>query len=309
MWSPTLRQLEVFLAVARRRSFTAAARDLRVTQPAVSMQVRELEAGCGMPLLERVGRRIALTEAGEELARGAERIASGLEQTRERLAALRGLRTGQLKLGAVSTAKYFAPALLAAFKRRYPGATIRFAVGNREEMTRNLAEGESDLVIMGRPPPEPETVAEPFARHPFVVVAPPSHPLAGRRRIPLRTLAGESFLIRERGSGTRAAMEEAFRAAAAGYETSMEASSNETIKQAVIAGMGVSFISLHTVGLELQAGRLVVLDVEGLPVMRDWFVIHLERRRLSPVAAAFRSLLLDDGARILAAAVQEQVAP
>lgn len=306
MRNVTLRQLEVFRAVARRRSFTAAAQELHVTQPAVSMQVKELEADCGLPLFERSGRGIALTEAGEELARCAERMAEGLEQTRERLDALRGLKSGLLKLGAVSTAKYFAPSLLAAFNREHPGVTFRFSVGNREETVRNLAENESDLIIMGRPPREIDTVAETFARHPLVIVAAPSHPLARRRRIPLDALAGENFLIREQGSGTRAAMERVFQERGATYQASMEVSSNETIKQAVIAGMGISFISLHTVGLELKAGRLVALDVVGLPVMRDWFVMHLRRKRLSPIAAAFRSLLLESGAGIIAAAVEQQ---
>lgn len=305
MQNVTLRQLEVFLAVARRRSLTVAARELHVSQPAVSMQIRDLEDDCGVALLERIGRGVRVTEAGEELARCAERVDDALQQTRERLSALRGLRTGLLKLGAVSTAKYFAPSLLAAFQKAHPDVTIRFAVGNREEMIRNLSDHESDLVIMGRPPREPDTVSQVFARHPLVIVAAPTHPLAGRRRIPIQQLEGENFLIREEGSGTRAAMEEAFRQRGAFYQASMEVSSNETIKQAVIAGMGLSFISAHTIGLELRAGRLVVLDVVGLPILREWHVIHLKRRRLSPIAAAFRGLLLESGARIIAAAVEE----
>jgi DNA-binding transcriptional LysR family regulator len=309
MRDATLRQLQVFLAVARHQSFTAAARELHVTQPAVSMQVKELEASCGLPLFEKVGRRIHLTEAGEEIARCAEGVAERLEQAVERLDALRGLRTGTLKLGAVSTAKYFAPFLLRAFTSGHPQVAIRFSVGNREEMIRDLAENEIDLVIMGRPPRELDTVAEPFARHPLVIVAAPSHPLAGQRRIRLERLADESFLIREPGSGTRAAMEDVFRERGVGYRASMEMSSNETIKQAVMAGMGISLISAHTVGLERKAGRLVTLDVLGTPIMRDWYVIHLARKRLSPIAAAFRSLLLEKGAGIIAAAVEQEDAP
>jgi DNA-binding transcriptional LysR family regulator len=305
MRNVTLRQLEVFVAVARRRSFTAAAKELHVSQPAVSMQVRDLESDCGVPLFERVGRGIRLTDAGEELARCAEKVSEALQETQERLDALRGLKTGMLKLGAVSTAKYFTPSLLAAFQREYPGVTIRFSVGNREEMTRNLADSESDLVIMGRPPRELDTVAEAFAAHPLVIIAAPSHPLAARRDIPIRDLARENFLIREQGSGTRAAMERLFKDRGAHYQASMEVSSNETIKQAVIAGMGISLLSAHTVGLELNAGRLVVLDVQGLPILREWFVIHLKRKRLSPIATAFRSLLLESGSRIIATALEQ----
>lgn len=306
MQNVTLRQLEAFLAVARRQSFTAAAKQLHVTQPAVSMQVRDLEALCGLPLLEKIGRGIRPTEAGEEVARCAESVLESLQRAQERLDALRGLETGMLKLGAVSTAKYFAPSLLAAFQRDHPRITFRFSVGNRKEMTRNLADYESDLVIMGRPPRELDTVAKPFARHPLVIIAAPSHPLARRRRIPIQRLATEPFLIREPGSGTRASMEQLFMERGVTYQASMEVSSNETIKQAVMAGMGISLISAHTIGLERKAGRLVVLDVVGMPILRDWFVIHLERRQLSPVAAAFRDLLLAHGSGIIASAVEDE---
>ncbi len=295
----TLRMLRVFAAVARHLSVTAAARELHLTQPAVTMQVKELERNCGAPLFERLGRRIYLTEAGRELAACAANVTENLRETEERLDALRGLKKGLLKLGAVSTAKYFAPALLAGFTASHPDVTIRFSVGNREETIRNLAGNEIDLAIMGRPPREIETLSEPFAKHPLIIIAAPSHPLAGKRRVPMKKLAGERFLIREEGSGTRASMERVFAQAQLAYQTSMEMSSNETIKQAVIAGMGISFISKHTVGLELQTRRLVALDVAGLPVMRDWFVIHLRTKRLSPIAAAFKQFLATGGAAII----------
>jgi DNA-binding transcriptional LysR family regulator len=298
----TLRQLRVFGAVARNLSFTAAAKELHLTQPAVSMQVKELEDLCGAPLVERIGRGIHLTEVGAALAACAAGVAEQLRQTEERLDALRGLKRGLLRLGAVSTAKYFAPALLAAFKRAHPDVTVRFTVGNREEMIERLASNDADLVIMGRPPRELDTVAEPFATNPLVVVAAPDHPLARRRRIPLKRLAEETFLIRERGSGTRAAMERVFGDRGVAYRAGMEVASNETIKQAVIAGMGIAFLSAHTMALELRTRKLVVLDVAGLPIVRQWFVIHLQTKRLAPVAAAFRQFLIDHGARIIAAA-------
>ena len=212
---------------------------------------------------------------------------------------MRGLKRGVLKLGAVSTAKYFAPSLLSAFAPAYPDVTIRFSVGNREEVIKLLAANEIDLVIMGRPPRELATVAAPFAKHPLVIIASPDHPLATKRRIPLKQLAGENFVIREEGSGTRAAMEHVFKAHGVAYRTSMEVSSNETIKQAVMAGMGLSFISMHTVMLELATGKLVTLNVTGLPLVRDWFVIHLRDKKLSPIAQAFRTFLLEQGASIM----------
>jgi DNA-binding transcriptional LysR family regulator len=299
----TLRQLRVFAAVARQLSFTAAARELHLTQPAVSMQVKELEGSAGLALFEKIGRRVQLTQAGSELAVCAAQIEEQLQQARERLDGLRGLKRGLLKLGAVSTAKYFAPSLLSAFRHEYPDVTIRFAVGNREEMVRQLAANDIDLVIMGRPPAELETVAESFARHPLIIIAAPSHPLCAKRRIPIKKLEGENFLIRELGSGTRAAMERMFEDKGLTYRASMQMSSNETIKQAVMAGMGISFISAHTVGLELATKRLVALDVIGSPIMRDWFVLYLESKHLAPIASAFRTSLLANGAGIIDAAV------
>jgi LysR family transcriptional regulator, low CO2-responsive transcriptional regulator len=299
MRNMTLRQMKVFAAVARHLSFTRAARELHLTQPAVSQQVKLLEAEVGLPLFEQIGRKVHLAPAGAELLRYTEQAMELLRQASESLSAMRGLKRGVLKLGAVSTAKYFAPSLLSTFTPAYPEVTIKFAVGNREEIIQQLAGNEIDLVIMGRPPRELETVAEPFAKHPLVLIASPTHPLAGKRRIRLSQLATQSFLIREEGSGTRASMERVFRERGMSIRVSMEVSSNETIKQAVMADMGISFISSHTVGLELAAGKLVILDVVGLPIIRDWYVIHLRDKKLAPIPAAFRAFLLEHGARII----------
>lgn len=299
----TLRQMRVFAAVARHMSFTRAARELHLTQPAVSQQVKLLEREVGMPLFEHVGRRVQLAPAGAELLRYVNQAIELLREAGESLAAMRGLRRGVLKLGAVSTAKYFAPSLLSSFQPHYPEVTIKFTIGNREEIIKQLSDNEIDLVIMGRPPRELETTAAPFAKHPLVIIASPAHPLCARRRIPLKQLAAESFLIREEGSGTRASMEHLFREHGARMRVLMEVSSNETIKQAVMAGMGLSFLSLHTVGLELAAGKLAVLDVVGLPIVRDWYVIHLKEKQLAPIAGAFRSFLLEHGAEIIRKAV------
>jgi len=305
MRNVTLRQMRVFAAVARNLSFTRAARELHLTQPAVSQQVRLLEDEVGLPLFEQIGRKVHLAPAGVELLRYTEQAMELLRQAGESLAAMRGLKRGVLKLGAVSTAKYFAPSLLSAFTPAYPEVSIKFEVGNRQEIIQQLAANEIDLVITGRPPRELDTMAEPLATHPLVLIASPRHPLAARRRIKLSQLATESFLIRETGSGTRASMERVFKERGVDIRVSMEVSSNETIKQAVMADMGISFISSHTVGLELAAGKLVILDVVGLPIIRDWYVIHLRDKQLAPIPAAFRAFLLENGARILQKAVGE----
>jgi LysR family transcriptional regulator, low CO2-responsive transcriptional regulator len=305
MRNVTLRQMRVFAAVARNLSFTRAARELHLTQPAVSQQVKLLEEEVGLPLFEQIGRKVHLAPAGAELLRYTDQAMELLRQASESLAAMRGLKRGVLKLGAVSTAKYFAPSLLSAFTPAYPEVTIKFEVGNREEIIQRLAANEIDLVIMGRPPRELDTVAEAFAKHPLVIIASPNHPLARKRRIRLDQLASEGFLIREEGSGTRASMERVFGEREAPFRVSMEVSSNETIKQAVMANMGLSFISSHTVGLELAAGKLVILDVVGLPIIRDWYVIHLRDKVLAPIPAAFRTFLLEHGARIIHKTVGE----
>jgi LysR family transcriptional regulator, low CO2-responsive transcriptional regulator len=299
MRNVTLRQMRVFASVARHLSFTRAARELHLTQPAVSQQVKLLEDEVGLPLFEKIGRQVQLAPAGTELLRYATQTIELMREASESFAAMRGLKRGVLKLGAVSTAKYFAPSLLSAFTPAYPEITIQFSVGNREEIIKQMAANEIDLVIMGRPPRELDTIAEAFAKHPLVMIASPDHPLAAKKRIPLKQLATEQFLIREAGSGTRASMEHVFRERHVSFRVSMEVSSNETIKQAVMAGMGLSFISAHTVGLELAAGKLVCLDIVGLPIVRDWYVMHLREKHLAPIAAAFRAFLLERGGQII----------
>ena len=303
MKNVTLRQMRIFSVVARELSFTNAARELHLTQPAVSQQIKLLEAEVGLPLFEHVGRKFHITPAGAELLRYSNQTLDLMREAGEAMSSIRGVRRGVLKLGAVSTAKYFAPSLLSHFTAAYPEVTIKFPVGNREDVIKQLAANDIDLVIMGRPPRELETIAEPFAKHPFVIIAAPDHPLAKERHIPIKRLASENFLIREEGSGTRASMEHVFREHRVSFHASMEVSSTETIKQAVMAGMGISFISLHTIGLELNTQKLVTLDVVGLPIVRDWYVIHLREKRLWPIAAAFRGFLLERGAEVIREAV------
>jgi DNA-binding transcriptional LysR family regulator len=295
----TLRQLAVFEALAQHRSFSAAAKAMHLTQPAVSMQVRQLEAAAGVALVERIGKRIDLTEAGVELARCARDVQARLKDADDAVAAIRGLRGGQLDIAVVSTAKYFAPHLLAEFRRRHPGVTLRLTVSNRQAVLSALSENRSDLAIMGQPPRGLAVDAAVFAKHPLAIIAPPTHPLAGKKRLLLEALANEDFLIREPGSGTRGAMERFFAQHGVRLHPSTEMSSNETIKQAVMAGMGIAFLSMHTIGLELKARRLVTLPVAGTPVMRNWHVIHLRRKRLSPIAQGFKEFLRDEGAALV----------
>jgi DNA-binding transcriptional LysR family regulator len=299
----TLRQLRIFEAAARHLHFGRAAREMHLTQPAVSIQLKQLEQHIGLPLFEQMGRRMHLTRAGEELLRHSRIVLRQLRDAEEAINTLKGTGGGELHIAVTSTAKYFAPKLLAEFRRIHPEVKVRLTVNNREALVRELSDNSVDLAVMGRAPRGLDTIAAPFARHPLAVIAAPEHPLAHKRRVTLADLGGESFLIRERGSGTRSAMERMFAAYRFQPAEMIEMSSNETIKQAVMAGMGVSFLSLHTVGLELTTRKLAVLRVTGTPVMRDWFVIHRERKRLSPAAEAFKDFLARQGAALIARVV------
>jgi DNA-binding transcriptional LysR family regulator len=299
MKNVTLRQLKVFEAVANHLSFSRAAEELHLTQPAVSMQVQSLAEQAGVPLFEQMGKRIYLTAAGEELLRHARRIGQQLQEAADALAAIRGATGGRLTLGVVSTAKYFAPRLLVAFRDEHPDADLHLGVFNREALVNQLADNQIDLAIMGAPPKEVETVASVFADHPHVIIAPAGHPLAAKKRIEPADLAGEPFLIREPGSGTRGAMERFFTGHGVALSNTTEMGSNETIKQAVMAGMGLAFISDHTIGLELAAGRLVRLPVTGTPVTRQWYVVHRADKQLLPMTLAFLDFVRRHGPRLI----------
>ncbi len=300
MRAVTLRQLAVFASVAKHASFARAAEEMHLTQPAVSMQIKELEAAVELPLFERTGRAIRLTMPGEYLLVYARRMLATLKEAGDAMAKLKRVQGGRLTVGMVSTAEYFLPRLVARFRQEHPAVDMRLAVGNREELSRMLHDNEVDLAVMGRPPRELDTRAEPFAAHPLVIIASPEHALAKRREIAPKTLDGEPFIVREPGSGTRAAMERFFRDQRITPTPIMEMASNETIKQAVIANMGLAFVSLHTVALELSVGQLVVLDVVGLPLMRRWYIVNIQAKPLSPAAEAFRYFVLDQGERLLA---------
>ena len=300
MKNATFRQLRVFSEVARHLSFTRAAQTLNLTPPAVTMQVRELEKHIGMPLFDRSGRTVTLTTVGEYMLVYARKMLATLKDAEDAAARLQKLEVGLLTIGMVSTAKYFLPHLLARFRQEHQGVDIKLVVGNREQLVKMLYANEVDIAIMGRPPTEMATRAEPFAAHPHVFVAAMDHPLARGETISPRELQAQPFILREPGSGTRAAMERFLENARVEPRVSMEMASNETIKQAVMAGMGLSFLSLHTLGLELDNRLIAVLDVEGAPVVRAWNVVHMLSKLLSPAAEAFRYFVLENGEDYLA---------
>lgn len=300
MKNATFRQLRVFSEVARHMSFSKAAQSLHLTPPAVTMQVRELEKHIGMPLFERSGRQVALTTVGEYMLVYARKMLSTLKDAEDAAARLQKLEVGTLTIGMVSTAKYFLPYLLAEWRKEHEGIDVKLVVGNREQLVDMLLGSEVDVAIMGQPPKDMAVRAEPFAAQPHVFVAPVNHPLANQRAMPIEALSGESFIVRESGSGTRAALERFLAPHQVKLLVSMELSSNEIIKHAVMAGLGLSFLSVHTVGMELENGLISVLDVDGAPVVRGWNVVHMLSKLLSPAAEAFRYFVLENGETYLA---------
>lgn len=296
----TFRQLRVFTEVAAQGSMARAAEALHLTPPAVSMQIQSIESQVGLPLFDRQGRTLSLSTAGEYFLVHAKKLLAALKEADDAMARLKRVERGLLTIGIVSTAKYFVPHLMARFHADHLGVEVRLrVVGNREALVALMQAGEADLSIMGRPPKELATRAESFAAHPLVFVAPPEHPLTRRSGLPVAALSNHDFIAREHGSGTRVAMEQFFAEHRHTPRIAMEMSSNETIKQAVIAGLGLSFLSLHTIGLELRSGLLKVLDIEGAPVMRTWNVVHLGNKVLSPAAEAFRYYVIEEGSAFL----------
>ena len=300
MLNVSIRQLRVFSTVARHLSFARAAEELHLTPPAVSMQVRDLEEAVGLPLFDRRGKRIALTTGGEYFLLHARRVLGSLKDAEDTIARLKGVRAGRVTIGMVGTAKYFVPRILGGFLRDHPGVEVALAETNREGLIDLLRRNEVDFAVMGTPPRELETRSEPFAAHPLGIIAAPDHPYAALAEVPPALLARERFLVREAGSGTRASMERYFQAQRIDPVFAMEMRSNESLKQAVIAGMGLAFISLHTTALEVATGLLKVLDVPGLPLVRRWQLVHMRSKLLSPPAEALRYYVLAEGEALLA---------
>ncbi len=291
----TIRQLQIFTAAATHLSFARAAEELHLTHAAISLQIKQLEEVSNSILFDRIGKRVYLTDAGVVLLDHARQILRLLKEADESLMALKGLKGGRVSIAVTSTAEYFAPGLLAAFRKIHPDVRVRLLVDNREEVARLLEANEVDMAIMGRPPADMDAEAVNFAPHPFVIVCGTDHPLAGRRGLTVSDIVNEPMIVREAGSGTRSAMEEFFRLRSIVPNIVMEMGSNEAIKQAVVAGLGISFLSQHTLGLELSIGQLIVLEVEGASVMRRWFMVRHRGKRMAPALAAFWDFVLQFG--------------
>lgn len=287
----TLRQLELFRTVARHLSYTAAAEALHLTQPAVFAQVRQLEDQAGQRLIERIGRRLQVTEAGRIVLRSAEAMLAEVERLDAALGALKGLGAGRLDLAVVSTAKYTLPWLIGPFSRDHPGIDIRLTVGNRSELLERFRAQQDDLFVLGAVPPDLDAEHLILAPNPLVVIAAPGHPLAGRAGVALAELAAHPLVMREPGSGTRRAAEAAFEAAGLAPEVRFELGANEAVKQAVMAGLGIAVLSRGTVQMELDHGYLVELDAEGFPLARQWSLAWNRNRALSQAAQALRARL------------------
>ncbi len=300
MKNATFRQLRVFNEVARHLSFVRAAESLHLTPPAVTMQVKELEGHVGMALFERRGKQVSLTTTGEYMLVYARKILATVKDAEDAAARLQRAETGVLTIGFVSTAKYFMMRLLSDFRSRHPGVDVQISIGNREQLVTMLQNSEVDIAVMGRPPKEMQTRAEPFAAHPHVFVAATDHPLAQRGHLTVEDLRPYDFIVREKGAGTLAAMTKFFEDKYVEPRMKIELQSNETIKQAVMAGLGLGFLSLHTIGLELDQKMISMLDVQGAPVVRAWNVVRMQSKLLSPAAESFRYFMLEEAEGYLA---------
>lgn len=285
--------------VATYLNYTKAAQSLHLTQPAISMQIKQMEENIGLPLFEHLGKKIYLTVAGQELLRCSRVVDHQLAETEQIFEEMKGVRRGRLTIAVASTANYCAPRLLAGFNKRFAGIDIRLDVTNRQGLLQHLENNDVDIVIMGKPPDNLDVVAEPFMENPLVVIAPINHILAKQQNIPLSQLQDEKFLIREQGSGTRIAMERCFKEKGLSLSTGMEMSSNEAIKQAVQAELGLGIVSRHTIDMELETGRLVVLAVESFPIIRHWYIVHRQGKRLSTAAESFRLFILQESKTLL----------
>jgi len=296
----TLRQLQCFSAVARNLSYTRAAEQLHLTQPAVSMQIRQLEQQAGLALTEQLGKQVYLTEAGEEVHRYAKSILQQIDEMDDVLDKLKGFAGGRLRIAAISSANYFAPKLLGTFHQRFPDVSVSMDVTNQAAVVKHVIDNEVDMAIMGEPPEHAHLEAVAFMDNPLIIVAAPDHKLASRKRIALKELEKEVFLMREPGSGTRGAMQRFFRQQKLKLNPGMEMGSLSGIKQGVQAGLGLGLLPKGAVEVELMLGRLVELKIKGLPIPRHWYVVMRMGKRLSVAAEQFRLMLTNEAVDLLA---------
>ena len=299
MLNLTLRQLRVFEAVARHMSFTRAAQELHLSQPAVSMQVKQLEDSVGLALFEKLGKRIFLTAAGFEMLHCAQSVLFKLKEAEQAFAEMKGIEGGRLNIAVATTVNYFATRILAEFNRHFPNVGISLEVTNREGLLERLALNETDIVLMGQPPDDIDIEAVAFMDNPLVIIAPPGHPLAEKDRVELEQLKNETFLMREPGSGTRSALERLCSSQGISLIGSgMEMNSNEAIKQGVQAGLGLGVVSIHTVEDELERGQLRLINAEHFPIQRQWFVVNRRGKRLSATAKAFKEFVISEAGNL-----------
>jgi DNA-binding transcriptional LysR family regulator len=294
MKNATLRQLKVFEAVARNLSYTRAAEELFTTQPTVSIQLKQLTDIVGQPLLEQVGKRVYLTDTGRELLKVCRDIFNGLDRFEMLVSDMNGVKAGKLRLAVITTAKYFVPRLLGIFCQRYPGIDVSLKVTNRERVLQRMSDNMDDLYVLGQPPEHMDVEFEPFLENPLVVLAAHNHLLAGKKKIPPKRLEEEQFLMREQGSGTRLATEQFFSERGLKLKVRMELGSNEAIKQAVAGGLGIAVLSAHTLALERSIDELVILDIQGFPIRRHWYLAYPKDKQLSVVAKAFLEFLHEE---------------
>jgi DNA-binding transcriptional LysR family regulator len=309
MYPASFKQLQALVQVARHQSVSRAAEAMHVTQPAVSLHLKLLEEAAGTPLTRKLGRNIQMTSAGELLVGYAERILKLWEEAGDEIAAFKGVTSGTLRIGAVMTAEHLLPAMLVRFTTGRPHVRIRLQVGSRPEVIGMLGRDEIDLAIMGTPPREIPTSASRFARHPMAFFAAPGHPLAAARSVSLTELGDHNLLVRERGSGTRAAVEKLYRDAGAPLSIGSDLSSNEAIKQMTAAGLGVGFLSVHACTLEVRNSLLTALPVPGTPVSADWHVMHKADHAIPTVAAAFHEFIVEHGQQVIHDELERQRGP
>jgi DNA-binding transcriptional LysR family regulator len=283
----TLHQLRVFKQAALFMNFTKAGEALGLTQPAVSIQIKQLEANLDISLFEKIGKTLYLTPAGKELQLFSDDIFSRFENMDMALSALKGELEGDFYLSAVTSAKYFTPHLLGAFHKKYPKVNFHLDIVNREQIIQRLQDNKDDLVIMGLLPEQMPLARYPFVDNPIILIASPEHPLAQKQGVALTELSEHAFIHREKGSGTRKAFEEFLKGKGVNLQVNMTLGNSETIKQAVMADLGISAVSRHSVSLELATNSLVELDIEGFPLVRSWYIVHHESKHLSPIASAF----------------------
>ena len=292
--SLTLRQLQIFEAVVRLQGYTKAAEALHLSQPTVSMQIKKLCDTLGLPLLEQVGRSVHPTAAGRDVFVAAQDVLGGIMALEDLTSAHKGEVKGDLSLAVISSATYFMPHLLGAFLNRHPDVRPRLTITNRAKVLERLRSNQDDLLIMGQVPKEIAVEAYPFIDNEMVVVAPPNHPLLGQRNLSLDALAKERFLVREPGSGTRLAVDRLFAAHHVSIEPFMELGSAEAIKQGVLAGLGISVLSRRNIALELESGKIAILDAQPFPLVRRWYAVHLRGKKLSLAARSFLEYILTE---------------